>query len=366
MAADEINTAPIVIKKIKKGGHAHHGGSWKVAYADFVTAMMALFLLLWILETTTMAERDSISDFFQQPSVIIAAGGASTAVIDMGGAMDAPKGEGGEIKSRNPQEMPSEEEIMEKAKEIKQFEELKLILEETIDSNPVLKEFKDQVLIDITDEGLRVQIVDQDKRPMFAPGSAKLKPYSEEVLHEIAKVIDELPNPITISGHTDAARVSEQEGRYTNWELSSDRANAARYELVKGGYTSDKVAKVVGLAGEAPLDKANPMAPVNRRISIIILNKKAVAAMKQGPSLELQKDAGTDFTRSLPNILENIERQMEAFPQRNPNPVQPRPQRPSPTEVEEPVTTQDTVQLPGGERVPTEQLEDDLQQLLGN
>lgn len=318
MAANEISTAPIVIKKIKKGGHAHHGGSWKVAYADFVTAMMALFLLLWILETTTMAERESISDFFQNPSMINAAGGASTAIIDLGGGMDAPKGEGGKIAARNPQQLPSEEAIVEEAREVKQFEELKLILEQTIDSNPVLKQFEDQILIDVTDDGLRVQIVDQDDRPMFASGSAKLKPYSQEVLHEIAKVIDELNNPITISGHTDASRVYKNNGRYTNWELSSERANAARYELVNGGYSQKKIVKVIGLADSAPLDRKDLMSTKNRRISIIILNKKAIEAMNERPSLELKKDKGTDFTRDLPNILEKIEQQMDSFPQKKP------------------------------------------------
>jgi len=320
MAANEINTAPIVIKKIKKGGHAHHGGSWKVAYADFVTAMMALFLLLWILETTTMEKRKGISDFFQNPSMINAAGGASTAIIDLGGGLDAPQGEGGDTATRHPQQQPSKELIMEEAREVKQFEELKLILEETIDSNPVLKEFEDQILIDITDEGLRVQIIDQDKRPMFASGSATLKPYSQEVLHEIAKVIDELNNPISISGHTDASRVYKNDGRYTNWELSSERANAARFELVNGGYSPKKIAKVVGLADSVPLDRKDLMSTINRRISIIILNKKAIEAMNKGPSLELKKDKGTDFTRDLPNILDKIEQQMDSFPEKQPKP----------------------------------------------
>ncbi|MBD3670885.1 MAG: flagellar motor protein MotB [Gammaproteobacteria bacterium] len=414
MAANDINTAPIVVKKIKKGGHAHHGGSWKVAYADFVTAMMALFLLLWILETTTMEERKAISDIFDNPSIIAGPGGASTAIIDLGGAMDAPKGEGGEMKSRNPQQKPSDEEIMEEAREIKQFEELKLILEETIDSNPVLKEFDDQILIDITEEGLRVQIVDQDKRPMFDSGSARLKPYSEEVLHELAKVIDELPNPISISGHTDASRVYEQDGRYTNWELSSDRANAARYELIEGGYSRRKIAEVKGLADSAPMDSSQPMSPINRRISIIILNKKALEARRSQPSLELEKDSEMDFTRNLPNLLEDIERQMDAFPEKTPAPhreppterpvPQPQSQVTPPSQSEpaasqgaalptepiigpspginqtEPATAQSepaqqaeetssesqTIQLQDGTTIEAQQLEQDLQQLLGN
>ena len=407
MAANEISTAPIVIKRIKKAAHAHHGGSWKVAYADFVTAMMALFLLLWILETTTMEMRRGISDFFQNPSAINAAGGASTAVIDLGGGLDAPRGEGGEIQTRNPQNMPSEELIMEEAREAKQFEELKLILEQTIDSNPVLKQFEDQILIDIAEEGLRVQIVDQDNRPMFASGSAKLKPYSQEVLHEIAKVIDELNNPITISGHTDATRVYKDDGRYTNWELSSERANAARYELVKGGYSPKKIAKVVGLADSVPLDRKDLMSTKNRRISIIILNKKAIEAMNKGPSLELKKDQGTDFTRELPNILDQIERQMESFPEKKPPagrsggidrgaempaPVQaltpeqieakileqnppklfPDPiifgtgaETPVITPVEPAAENRDVIELQDGSTLETQQLEQNLDQLLG-
>lgn len=317
MALNEINTAPIVVKKIKKGGHAHHGGSWKVAYADFVTAMMALFLLLWILETTTMEQRKAISDFFDNPSVIVGPGGASTAIIDMGGAMDAPRGEGGKLTKRNPQQKPSTEEIVEDTTEIKKFDELKLILEETIDSNPVLKEFKDQILIDITPEGLRLQIIDQDRRPMFDSGSAKLKPYSKEVLHELAKVIDELPNPISITGHTDASRVYKDDGHFTNWELSAERANAARYELVEGGYSRHKIARVVGLGDTAPLDKKDPMSPVNRRISIIVLNKKAVAAMRDNPSLDLVKDKGTEFTRNLPNLLDSIEGKINEMEKKN-------------------------------------------------
>jgi chemotaxis protein MotB len=396
MAVNEINTAPIVVKKIKKGGHAHHGGSWKVAYADFVTAMMALFLLLWILETTTMEQRKAISDFFQNPSVIVGPGGASTAIIDLGGALDAPRGEGGKITSRNPQQKPSQEEIMEDTTEVKKFDELKLILEETIDSNPVLKEFKDQILIDITPEGLRLQIIDQDRRPMFDSGSAKLKPYSKEVLHELAKVIDELPNPISITGHTDASRVYKQDGRFTNWELSSERANAARYELIEGGYSRKKIARVVGLADSAPLDKKDPMSPVNRRISIIVLNKKAVEAMKNNPGLDVVKDRGTEFTRNLPNLLEDIENKMDTFPEKKPPTPAPAPATPAPQPqstaparpgaIAEPINKPvqpaapqqsrqadppqdpqaESIQLQDGTTLQTDQLEQDLNKLLGN
>lgn len=321
--AQQIDTAPIIVKKIKKAAHAHHGGSWKVAYADFVTAMMALFLLLWILETNTMEVLKGISDYFDNPSMIQANGGASTAIIDLGGGLDAPKGEGGDILTRNVQEKPSDEEKVEETTEARQFEELKLILEDTMDSNPNLKEFKDQVFIDITDEGLRIQIVDQDKRPMFEPGSDKLMKFAEELLHEMAKVLDELPNAISISGHTDSEGFSALQRGYSNWELSADRANAARREMVKGGLNPSKVARVVGLADSVPFDTQNPNDPVNRRISIVILNKKTERKMKESgggasKQRQLQKDKDTSFTRDLPDLVDELDRQANDKPAEQP------------------------------------------------
>lgn len=321
--ADQIDTSPIIVKKIKKAAHAHHGGSWKVAYADFVTAMMALFLLLWILETTTMEVLKGISDYFDNPSLIDAAGGASTAIIDLGGGMDAPKGEGGDIVTRNVQEKPSDEEEVEETTEARQFEELKLVLEQTMDANPVLQEFKDQVFIDITDEGLRIQIVDQDKRPMFDAGSSKLNKYAQELLDEMAKVLDELPNSISISGHTTAGGYSALEKGYSNWELSADRANAARRQLVNGGLNPSKIARVVGLADSVPFDAEHPDDPVNRRISIVILNKKTLDKMKQsggGASKQktVTKDQGTDFTRNMPDLVDELDRQANDKPPEEP------------------------------------------------
>jgi chemotaxis protein MotB len=321
--AEQIDTSPIIVKKIKKGGHAHHGGSWKVAYADFVTAMMALFLLLWILETNTMEILKGISDYFDNPSIIEASGGASTAIIDFGGGLDSPKGEGGDILTRNVQEKPSDNEELEDTTEARRFEELKLILEDTMDTNPNLKEFKDQVFIDITDEGLRVQIVDQDKRPMFEPGSDKLVKFAEELLHEMAKVLDELPNALSISGHTDSAGFSALQKGYSNWELSADRANAARRELVKGGLNPSKIARVVGLADTVPFDADNPNDPVNRRISIVVLNKKTERKMKESgggasKQRQIEKDKGTGMTRDLPDLVDELDSQANEKPPEEP------------------------------------------------
>ena len=276
---------PIVVKKIiKKGGH--HGGAWKIAFADFATAMMAFFLLLWILGFTDETQKAAISEYFENPSATVGAspapstspvqgpGGASTSLIELGGAFDlAP-------------EQVSEEQAQELAEqaEAKRLEELLVELEAAIESSQALKPFKDQLLLDITPEGLRIQIVDKENRSMFAVGSARLQPYTREILYDIAQVINEVPNKISITGHTDARPYPGE--NYGNWELSADRANAARRELVQGGLKSDKVGRVVGLASSVPFDKADPYSPINRRISIIVMNKRTEEAIQHEGALD--------------------------------------------------------------------------------
>ena len=275
---------PIVIKKINKGGHGHHGGSWKVAYADFVTAMMAFFLLLWLLGISDDALREGISDYFKNPAGIKGPGGASTSLIKLGGAKEIPKGD---TKKRDPhtkkQDTVSEEE---KQKDKARLDQLLQKLKAAIESSDNLKNFKDQLLLEITPEGLRIQIIDKENRPMFALGSAKLKPYTVKILREISKTIhSEVPNRVSITGHTDATPFSkgfvEYENRdgedfireYSNWELSADRANAARRELVNSGMPKNQLGRVVGLASSVLFDKNDPYSPVNRRISIVVMNK---------------------------------------------------------------------------------------------
>ncbi len=271
---DSNAVQPIVIKRVKKGGHGgHHGGSWKVAYADFVTAMMALFLLLWLLETTPKEDLKAMEGYFQSPSMIEASGGASSSVIDMGGGMDAPKGEGGTVLRSNPQDTAPPVEENEAAPQGKDFDKLMEKLKNKILNHPVLHSFQDQIRIDITEEGLRIQIVDQKNRPMFDSGKAMLKPYAQVILHEIGKVIAEVPNAISISGHTDS-RPYVGRKEYSNWELSSDRANAARRELVSGAMDEERIARVVGLADSVPFLEEDPEAPVNRRITIVVTDKK--------------------------------------------------------------------------------------------
>lgn len=278
MAIDE-KKQPIVIKKIKKGGDDHHGGAWKVAYADFVTAMMAFFLLMWLLGSTGAEDRKAISEFFQNPSAVQGPGGASTSMIKLGGALEVPRGEG------EPMRKPTPEELAQDMQEAAKLDELMQRIKEQIENTPSLADFKEQLLLDITSEGLRIQIVDKKNRPMFDLGSAELKWYTKEILHELAKTIGEVPNHISVTGHTDATPFIGGRPNYTNWELSADRANAARRELNRGGLKQEKFGRVVGLASSVPFNKADPYAPVNRRISIVVLNRateRAIGLTEEG------------------------------------------------------------------------------------
>ncbi len=274
------NAQPIIIKKVKKGGHGgHHGGSWKVAYADFVTAMMAFFLLLWLLNVSEPEQIKGISGYFQNPSPISAAGGASTSMISLGKNKDESKGDGQQSRESNEQDNFTPEYTKAFLDfERRQLEALKEELEYAIDTIPALTAFKDQLFLEITDEGLRIQIVDKDKRPMFDLGSAVMKFYAKKILQEIAPLLDRVPNKISLSGHTDSTRYISQRG-YSNWELSADRANASRRVLVGAGISSDKISRVVGLASKVPFDAEKPFAPINRRIAIIVLNKRTEDAI---------------------------------------------------------------------------------------
>jgi len=268
---------PIIIKKIKKGGHGgHHGGSWKVAYADFVTAMMAFFLLLWLLSTSSDDDKVGIASYFKYPSVVSAAGvgGASTSMIDFGGATNLSKGEGdfSADDADHPEATPYGEEF--EKEELEQLEEIKEQIEDAIEKTPELMEHKDQIIIDVVSEGLRIQIVDKKNRPMFDIGSAALKPYARRILQEMAPILDQVSNRLSISGHTDARGYQRSDG-YSNWELSADRANASRRALIVAKLPAKKIGRVVGMASKVLFDPADPYHPMNRRISIIVLKKRA-------------------------------------------------------------------------------------------
>ena len=266
----------IIVKKIKKGGHGHHGGAWKVAFADFAVAMMAFFLLLWLIASTTKEEKAGLSEYFSPPTQGLADGsGRSEDIVDLGGGQKISQGDDSKQDARK----PNEQEIQEAVEaEKERLESLMEELKKAIEASQALKPFKDQLLLDITPEGLRIQIVDKENRAMFDSGSAELKSYTKKILHELAKTINTVPNRISLTGHTDAARFVGRKN-YSNWELSADRANASRRELIIGGLSAAKMAKVVGLASMVLFNRAEPHSPINRRIAIIVMNKAAEAAL---------------------------------------------------------------------------------------
>ena len=294
MAGDSKKLQPIIVKRIKKAGHAHHGGAWKIAYADFVTAMMAFFLLMWLLGSTTEGDRKGIADYFSSPLKIALLSGGSGA----GDASHVIKGGGTDLTRTTGQVRRGDVEAERKTinlqalkeqaarEEAASLEGLKQRIEQSVTNNPLLVQFRSQIRIDITQDGLRIQIVDEQNRPMFDSGSALVKEYMRTILREIGKVLSEVNNKVTLAGHTDAAPYSSGERGYSNWELSADRANASRRELVAGGLREGQVVRVLGLASSSLLDKDNPLNPINRRISIIVMNKDAEERFERGGDVE--------------------------------------------------------------------------------
>jgi chemotaxis protein MotB len=294
--ADE-GLRPIVVKRIKKVAGGHHGGAWKIAYADFVTAMMAFFLLMWLLGSTTKGDLQGISDFFRTPLKVAMSGGSgsgdSSSVIQ-GGGTDMTRRQGQVKRADSPPEKKTYDLKAARAalerEESARLQALQSRIEATIDANPLLRKYKDQLLLDITSEGLRIQIVDEQNRPMFALAKAELQPYTRDILDVLGLVLNEVPNKIGLSGHTDSTPYMNGAG-YSNWELSADRANASRRELVRGGLGDDKILRVVGLASAAHLDRKDPFNPINRRISIIVMNKRTEEAVRRdGATLEVPAD----------------------------------------------------------------------------
>lgn len=322
------SNAPVIIKKIKKGGAApHHGGAWKVAYADFVTAMMAFFLLLWLLNVTTDVQKRGIADYFD-PSIAsksISGAGGVLGGISMGpvGAQSTPSSrpnlapavesmrqpsdgeegsksgapakttreddnsgdQAGNAPTEKPVEQITEAELQQRLadKENKQFAAAEFALRQAIQDVPELKNLADNLLIDRTPEGLRIQIVDQDKRSMFALGSAQMDDSAQKLMALIAQVVQKLPNKVSITGHTDATPYAF--GRnYGNWELSADRANASRRELLNDGVPIDRIDKVVGMADRDLLDPNDPRSPRNRRISIVLMHQTLPPSSEAKPA----------------------------------------------------------------------------------
>ena len=295
--ADE-GLRPIIVKRIKKTAGGHHGGAWKIAYADFVTAMMAFFLLMWLLGSTSKGDLNGISEFFQTPLKVAMSGGSgsgdSSSVIQGGGTdLSRRSGQvkkGDTVPEKKTYDLKAAKAVLER-EEAARLKELKAKIEATIEINPLLKKYKNQMLLDITSEGLRIQIVDEQNRPMFALAKAELQPYTRDILHIIGIVLNEVPNRIGLSGHTDSTPYMSDSG-YSNWELSADRANASRREMVMAGLADGKIMRVVGLADAAHLDRKDPFNPINRRISIIVMNKRTEeAVMRDGAAMEVTAES---------------------------------------------------------------------------
>ncbi|QPF73129.1 flagellar motor protein MotB [Roseateles sp. DAIF2] len=296
MAGDAKKLQPIIIKRIKKGGHAAHGGAWKIAYADFVTAMMAFFLLMWLLGSTTEGDKKGIAEYFASPLKVAMSGGSGSgdaSHVIKGGGQDLTRQTGqvksGEVEARrhtvNLRALKEEQRRAERTR----LQQLKAKVEDVLANNPRLANLGGQIRLDMTKEGLRIQIVDENNRPMFDSGSAIVKPYMRELLRELGAVLTEVPNRLTLEGHTDAQAFSSGDRGYSNWELSADRANASRRELVAGGLPEARMLRVQGLASSKLLDDKQPESPMNRRISIIVMNRDAVdAVLKNLPDDETE------------------------------------------------------------------------------
>lgn len=278
---------PIIIKRIKKVSGGAHGGAWKVAYADFVTAMMAFFMLLWLLNATSQEQKEGLADYFTPTTASTNSESGAGGILG-GTSLNSDGAQSSAVTVSIPAtttEAQTEDQNAEQSKskqeefaartakrEQNYFEEMAEDIRVAIQTNPELSRLKDQVLIDITEDGMRIQLVDKDNRAMFRPGSATLYKYAEKMIRKIAIVVEKMPNRISISGHTDASPFTSKPN-YSNWELSADRANASRRILNASGVSSNRIAEVLGMAASDPLLPDSPLRPENRRITILLLRE---------------------------------------------------------------------------------------------
>ena len=286
-SAKQDELRPIIIKKIKRGGGGHHGGAWKVAYADFVTAMMAFFLLMWLLNVTTKEQKMGIAEYFDpNPKISVTTSGANGMLggltISKDGAMVNDKSPMTPQEQTTPALRPGQEKMTDeklkeelKKREDANFKKAEAALKSAISSSPELKGLEKNLKMDMTPEGLRIQIVDQDGKPMFPSGSAEMYERTQKLLAKVSEVITKMPNEISIRGHTDGVPYMKG-NNYGNWELSADRANASRRVLVGTGFPNDRVNNVVGKADTDHMIIKNPSDEQNRRISIILLREELV------------------------------------------------------------------------------------------
>lgn len=292
---------PIIIKR-KKVVHAHHGGAWKIALADFMTALMALFLVMWILSTADDEARQSVAEYFRTPLVVAISPGPGTANTSNtipGGGPDSSHSSGEQLRiDYRMQTRPADVR--------RQFENIQRQIERAIEDDPALRQLQAQMNLDLTREGLRIQLMDTDQRPMFEIGSAVVAPYMGRLLRTIAPIINSVDNSLTISGHTDSIPYSGGYAGYSNWELSSDRANASRRELIAGGLNPDKLISIAGVADRIPLEGVNPRDPMNRRITLVLHTAQSEEFIRRQGILDGDAE---EFERLLQEELENELRQ---------------------------------------------------------
>ena len=280
----------VVIKRIKKAGHGgHHGGAWKVAYADFVTAMMAFFLLMWLINTTTPEQKRGIADYFAPQSVAQTVSGSGGV---MGGKVlgedDAHAGGAQSVMQKQSPPSPSSttkalasgatqgganassnSNSDSRSAQDSDFTHAAEAIHQAVQDNPDIAFLSRQVITEKTPQGLRLQLVDQDGRPMFQQGSVEPMPYTRKLLAAVAGIVSALPNRVSISGHTSGSDA----GSGNNWELSTGRANQARALLQAGGLANDRIYEVAGKAGSEPLLPEDPNASANRRLSILLMRE---------------------------------------------------------------------------------------------
>lgn len=288
---------PIIIKRVKKGGHGgHHGGAWKIAYADFVTAMMAFFLLMWLLGSTSQGDLQGIAAHFSSPLKVALSGGSgsgdSSSIVKGGGTgltrtVGAVKNGdvAAQTRSYNLQALRAEVE----AADVRRMREMQAQLELALQNNPALGAVRQQLRMDATPDGLRIQIVDDQGRAMFDAGSAIVREHMRELLRSIGRLVDGADGRVVLSGHTDASAYSGGERGYSNWELSADRANASRREMLAGGLRDDRVVRVLGLGSSVPQDTADPLSPLNRRITVLVLGQLGRERWQSGAEVPISE-----------------------------------------------------------------------------
>ncbi|QHM73214.1 flagellar motor protein MotB [Mixta intestinalis] len=296
----------IIVRKRKKGGHGHHGGSWKIAYADFMTAMMAFFLVMWLIANSTPQQRHKIAEYFQMPLRVALTQGSQVSMSDSmipGGGEDMEKKEG-EVKKSRPRDAEND-------KDLKRLKKTRNRLQSMIKSDPRLSNFQSNLRLQLTENGLLIQIIDSQDRPMFKLGSKELEGHLKIIFDTLVPLLNQLPNRISLTGHTDSLRYANGNVGYSNWELSADRANASRRALISAGLSPDKFLRVIGTADSMVLDNTAPDSPINRRISILVLTQNKAKAIIRDDNL-IQNVAENESLEAIKSELKMTPQPVEA------------------------------------------------------